>query len=336
VFDDCSDFISPDVRGECNSLPTTDDALNCDDFQTSDEATAFTQLFDSDDTNNLDGDNDGVSCEDELPTAEELEACGPPPGFNTSIPFGCTVVVTANPNVVMCGGQSLITATVRNRAGHVVPGFGFHFATDNGLLIVGPPNDAAAEQALAILQLFPPGSNAGPATLSSSVEVSVGLTRGITIHGAVLVQQQCSSSNTTAGRINLTASAPNVACGGRAFIAGTFKDVNGNPVPDDTDITFLASAGSVADEAVSTAATPTAGSGNKPSVKVKTKGGTANIIYTADGGAKGIVRITAASGASFGYLDLPVCAVVGGVTPPNTGTGVSIRPPNTGDGGVPR
>jgi hypothetical protein len=248
-------------------------------------------------------------------------------------PPACAVVVTANPNVVACGGRSLITASVRDRDGHVIPGYGFHFATDQGLLIAGPPNNAETEQAAAVLQLFPPGSSNPTGSLSSTVVVSVGTTLG-TVQGTVTVQQYCPTSSQVAGNIQLTSSAPNVPCNGRVFLAGTLKDRQGNPVPDGTEITFLASAGSVSKSAIAAGAgaTPSAGSGNNPSVTVTTQGGTANLIYTADGGATGTVVITAASGNEFGYLNLPVCSQVAGVTPPNTGQ--RIVPPSTGDAGL--
>ncbi|HXH20596.1 MAG TPA: hypothetical protein VNN10_01110 [Dehalococcoidia bacterium] len=256
--------------------------------------------------------------------------CGPPPGQATFEALGCTVVVTADPNVIHCHGRSTITASVRNRAGHVVPGFGFHFAVDNGLLTV-VPNTASTEVATAILELF-------PTMPSATVIVSVGRTQPGTVEQEVLghatVQNYCPSSSTTAGLIGLRASSPTVACGGRVFVAATVKDTLGNPVPDGTEITFLASQGSVKDEFVSTSGTPTPG-GSSPSVKVPTRGGVANIIYTADGGAAGIVTITAASGAAFGSIDLSVCpsGTAGvGVRPPNTGA--RITPPSTGDAGL--
>jgi hypothetical protein len=261
------------------------------------------------------------------------DTCFVPGGPLQDKPPACAVVVTANPNVVACGGRSLITASVRDRDGHVIPGYGFHFATDQGLLIAGPPNNAETEQAAAVLQLFPPGSSNPTGSLSSTVVVSVGTTLG-TVQGTVTVQQYCPTSSQVAGNIQLTSSAPNVPCNGRVFLAGTLKDRQGNPVPDGTEITFLASAGSVSKSAIAAGAgaTPSAGSGNNPSVTVTTQGGTANLIYTADGGATGTVVITAASGNEFGYLNLPVCSQVAGVTPPNTGQ--RIVPPSTGDAGL--
>ncbi len=238
------------------------------------------------------------------------------------------VVVTANPNVVLCGGTSLITASVRGPTGHVIPGHGFHFSTDAGLLTVGPPNTADVESAAATLQIF-------PFMTSATVLVSVGTGIG-TIEGQITVQQFCPSPNTTAGGIILSASSNPVACNGRTFIAATLRDVTGNPVPDGTEVNFVASAGSVSaaggTAGLSPSGTPTASS---PSMSATTKGGTLNIVYTADGGASGNVTITAASGASFGSMSLQVCAATAAsVRPPNTGEGFTIRPPNTGDGGL--
>jgi hypothetical protein len=123
------------------------------------------------------------------------------------------------------------------------------------------------------------------------------------------------------------------------FLAATLKDVLGNPVPDGTEITFLASAGSVSTSAVAAGGqrTPTPDSGSSPSVTVTTQGGTANVIYTGDSSATGSVLVTVASGSAFGSITLQVCQAAGTtVRPPNTGTGFRIAPPNTGDGGVAR
>ncbi len=68
-----------------------------------------------------------------------------------------SVVVTADPNVVACGGKSTITASARDPFGHVVVGVGFHFSTDKGNLLVGPPQTAFAEQEQAVLTMPPPG-----------------------------------------------------------------------------------------------------------------------------------------------------------------------------------
>jgi hypothetical protein len=253
--------------------------------------------------------------------------------LNIQVRCFVSVVVTANPNVVECGGRSQITASVRDQYGHVVPGVGFHFATDNGLLIVGPPNTADAEQGAAILQLFPPGSNGGPPgkngsdpTSTSTVTVSVGTLLG-TIEGTVTVQQYCPSSAQTAGAIVLTSSASTLGCGGTAFIGATLKDVKGNPVPDGTEIKFLASSGNVANSVVSDSSGSSSGA-SSPSTTVETKGGTVNVIYTATAGTSGPVTVSAASGASFGNVTLQVNCGAGG-------TSVSgIRPPNTGDAGL--
>ena len=46
--------------------------LDCDDFVSQEQATAFMQSSDPGDTNNLDQDGDGVACEDSLPANREL------------------------------------------------------------------------------------------------------------------------------------------------------------------------------------------------------------------------------------------------------------------------
>jgi len=247
-----------------------------------------------------------------------------------------SVVVTASPNVVTCGGSSLITATVRDKNGHVVPGVGFHFTTNNGSLVVGPPTTAAAEQGTAILTLTAPGSSGGIATDTATVIVSVGVTLGtvekFAVADQVTVQQFCQTSSQTAGTISLRASSPNVPCAGSVFIAATVRDVSGNVVPDDTtQVNFIATSGKITttqSSSGSPAATGTAvpaGAG----ITATTKGGTLNVVYTADLGVAGLVTITAASGASFGSIDLQVC---GGGAP--VAGRIGITPPNTGDGGL--
>ena len=46
--------------------------LDCDDFVSQEQATAFMQSSDPGDANNLDQDGDGVACEDSLPANREL------------------------------------------------------------------------------------------------------------------------------------------------------------------------------------------------------------------------------------------------------------------------
>ncbi len=210
------------------------------------------------------------------------------------------VVVTADPNVVKCGGSSLITAAARDANGHVVDGVGFHFATDTGGLLSGPPNTANAINNSAILTLL-------PGMPSSTVRVSVGTLIG-TVEGTITVQQFC--PQTAPAGIKLTPAANAIACQGSAFIGVTVRDNNGQVPADGTEVTFMATAGSV---------TPATAS---------TRNGALNVTYKADVNTAGTVLITAASGASFGSTTLAAC-VAGG-----TGAEGSIRPPSTGDGGL--
>ncbi len=258
-----------------------------------------------------------------VPTRTPFNTCDTPGRkLSDDDPPACSVVVTANPNVVPCGGVSVITASVRDRYGHVIPGFGFHFSTSAGVLTVGTPSTADAEQAIALLQILPGMSEA-------TVLVSVGLAIG-TVENQVTVQQFCPSYATTTGNIQLKASSTNVPCGGSVFIAATARDVSGNVVPDGTELKFITTSGKVttaqsSSGSAATAATPQPGSGTAAT----TQGGTLNVVYTADSGVAGLVTITAAGGASFGSIDLQVCG--GGATVAGR---IGITPPNTGDGGL--
>lgn len=233
------------------------------------------------------------------------------------------VVVTAEPNVVVCGGVSRITASVRDLAGHPLPGFGYHFYTDHGLLVVGPPRTADASKAEATLTIF-------PGMTAARVFVEVGLLVGgvETWHprltGDVTVQQFCPSHTTAPGVITLKASQPRVHCGGSTFIAATVKDVSNNFVPDGTIINFMANAGTV-----------------EPA-SAETRGGVLNVRYTADANASGVATVTAVGGATFGKIEIILdCAVApattGGGAPPRPvciGDGICIVPPSTGDGSL--
>jgi hypothetical protein len=224
------------------------------------------------------------------------------------------VVVTAQPNVVVCGGTSLISASGRDANGHVIPGLGFHFSVDSGGILVGPPRTADAVQSSAILTILPGMSTA-------TVLVSVGDEIG-DIKGQVTVQQFCPSYQETPGVVTLTASAPRIHCGGTVFVAATVKDVTGNFAPDGMPIEFIANMGTV-----------------NPARAV-TDGGRLNVRYTAPSNA-GIATITAAGGAAFGKIDItvdcPVAPGAPGAAPPQVvciGEGICIIPPSTGNGGL--
>src|SRR5262249_50186782 len=110
---------------------------------------------------------------------------------SVNVQLGCnfiSVVLTADPNVIQCGGTTDITATVRDPEGHVVPGVGFHFTTNEGLLQVGPPNDAAVENASAVLTIFP---GMKEATVYVSVGAVIGDVTRKDLTGYITVQQFC-------------------------------------------------------------------------------------------------------------------------------------------------
>jgi hypothetical protein len=233
----------------------------------------------------------------------------------SQLPF-VAVVVTANPNVIPCGGSSVITATARDINGHVVPGVGFHFATSTGLLTV-QPNHAANEEGIALLTLQPGMPN-------SQVTVSVGELLGTVerndITEKITVQNFCPGqegqhASIAPGQVLLNRSNDNLVCGEQVFIGMKIRDSKGQVPPDGTTVNLLATSGLLE---------PTS---------MTTVNGTANVVYTAPG-ATGEVRITAAAGDAFGYTTLNVrCgAGTGGITPPNTGS--RITPPNTGDAGL--
>lgn len=244
--------------------------------------------------------------------------CGPPA---TSLQ-GLVLVVTANPNVVVCGGTSEITASVRDANGNPVAGFGYHFYVDSGHLVVGPPPTADATQARATLTIFP-GMSA--ATVWAEAGRLVGGIETVLDSDKVTVQQFCPSHATAPGVITLKASQTRVHCGGSTFIAATVKDVTNNFVPDGTVINFMANVGTV---------TP---------ASAETKGGVLNVRYTADQNASGVATITAAGGASFGKIEITLdCAgpaPASNGAPPRPlciGDGICIIPPSTGDSGLRR
>lgn len=244
--------------------------------------------------------------------------------LDPDIPPGVAVVVTADPNVVPCGGgTSAITATLRDRTGRIIEGVGFHFAVEGpgaapGILSVGPPNTASVTAGRAVLTLL-------PEMYEATVIAAVGTTLG-TVQGTVTVKQYCPGSATTPGNIVLTASSPTIGCGGSTFIGARVRDVSGNPARDDTEIRFLATAGSFDPD------------------RTVTRGGALSTVYRAPANVSGAITIQAAGGAAFGsttiQIDCPgapsaLTAGAGIISPPSTGAGGSrITPPNTGGGGL--
>jgi hypothetical protein len=282
------------------------------------------------------------------------EAVGFPDG-TVLIQVRCfvSVVVTANPNVITCGGSTLITASARDDLGHPIPGLGYHFVTNQGLLTVQPYNVAANESAAAVLQLYP-GMDSAVVVVSvgadlgtiekddgklndGSIQNQPNTAAGVA-QGYVTVQQFCPTQSTP-GSVKLTVPATTIACGTSTFVGAIARDDQGGVVPDGTEINFTASAGFIG----KTGSTPPSSPTGPSSVTVNVKGGAANVLFVAPQGS-GTVRITAAGGAYFGTVDLQVNC---GVTAPSTGTGtggtpicigdnVCILPPNTGNAGLKR
>jgi len=244
-----------------------------------------------------------------------------------------SIVLTANPNVIECGGTSILTASARDAAGHVIPGVGFHFATSVGLLVVHP-NNANNEEGIASLTLQPGQGD-------STVIVSVGSHLG-TIERAeaiITVQQFCpgvqvgQNASMAPGTIQLNRSNDNLVCGEQVFIGIKVRDMKGQIPPDGTSVNLLATSGLL-----------------EPTTATL-KDGVANVTYTA-AAINGDVRITAAAGDSYGFTILKVrCATTTGtgsagpapctpigdgvcIAPPNTGGGNRITPPNTGEAGL--
>lgn len=252
---------------------------------------------------------------------------------------GVSVVVTASPNVIECGGTSTITASGRDPNGHVVAGLGFHFATDQGLLVV-QPNNANNENGIATLTLK-------PGMTAATVTVSVGSLLG-TVEQTVTVQQFCPGPNINGsvqpGILDLNASSTEVTCGETIFVGASVHDSKAQIVADNTVVNFLATNGQFlnpdgsyqdgANVALNTLSAPTVN-------------GVLNVKYIV-GAVQGDVKITAASGDKFGQVTLHAtcanpAAATGGATSSSSGgraacipigNNVCITPPNTGDAGL--
>jgi hypothetical protein len=263
-----------------------------------------------------------------------------------SLQSGVSVVVTASPNVIQCGGTSVITATGRDTNGHVVPGLGFHFATDVGLLVVDP-NHAANEDGIATLTLQPGMKDA-------NVTVSVGTLNGTeerTFDAAVItVQQFCPGPNINQsvqpGLVILNASSTEVTCGETVFIGASIKDSKVQVVADNTVVNFTASNGQFLNPDGSFQDNTSVATNT---LSAPTVNGVLNVRFIVGAAAtpQYDVKITAASGDKFGstVLHAKCPTVTGAGTLGAGGTGgtvpcipigdnVCITPPNTGSGGL--
>jgi hypothetical protein len=272
----------------------------------------------------------------------------------TTVGLTCTdenldqvLVVTANPNVIDCTGTTTLTASVRDRNGHVVPGRGFHFVTSAGLLTVSP-NNASNEEGVATLSLRPGDGNATVAVSSGplhgtfeELDGSEDIEDDFVIDETAMVTVIQNCLGTTTGQIRVNSSAQTVACGENVFIGLSVIDEDIQTVVDQTPMTLIASAGGfyggVREDGTQNLL---------PAAQVPTSHGEANTIFYAPLNFHGEVKITAASGDAYGFTKLNVTCVVapatgtgsgtgsanGGAAPPciDIGDGVCITPPNTG------
>ncbi len=280
------------------------------------------------------------------------------------------LAVVATPNVVSCGGTSVITVTARDAAGHIINNVGYHFATDVGKLDVGPPGTALAIDNTAILTVL-------PGMKTTTVTAWIG--DQSSNPGKVTVQQYCKDTDaeaqglttTAPGSIQFTLSAPSVSCGKSIFVGVTVRDKNNQIVPDDTQVSFMADTGTLSSYSGTTSSTPKTNSpsgGDNGSTNSGSFSGTnafqgtpvkgaMNFTFTADPlTTSGYATITAAAGANFGSAKIQItCQTpaepvsrLASLSGPDTTTSavtrlgpctpsgitICIRPPSTGDGGL--
>jgi hypothetical protein len=278
--------------------------------------------------------------------------------------------VVATPNVVPCGGTSVITVTARDAAGHIINNVGYHFATDVGKLDVGPPNTALAIDNTAVLTVL-------PGMKTTTVTAWIG--DQSSNPGKVTVQQYCKDADaetqglttTAPGSIKFTLSSPTVSCGKSIFVGVTVRDKNNQIVPDDTQVSFMTDSGSLSSYSGTTSSVPRPSPSSSDDNGSNSSGafsssnafqgtpvkGALNFTFTADPfTTSGYATITAAAGANFGSTRIqincqtaaepitrltslsgpdsaaPAVARLGPCTP--SGTSICIRPPSTGDAGL--
>ena len=148
------------------------------------------------------------------------------------------ITVTASPNALICGGQTTLTALLRDIAtGAGLPGT-FHFETTAGLIVATSNNTAT-------LALLPAQSQA--TVTASTIGIRPGQTIPEVLTGTVVVLNHCAqqiptgnSSNSVA--IALVASPNVVPCGGTSRITATARDVSGQIIPG-VGFTFSTSTG---------------------------------------------------------------------------------------------
>lgn len=220
------------------------------------------------------------------------------------------IFVTATPNVVPCGGRTLITANVRDVSGNIVPNTVFHFDTDQGLLDPSGINTA-------VLTVYPGMS-------SARVRASAA---GFVTSDILLVQVFCptptslgsnSLGNNSLGTpiaaqpaaatsLTLTANPGAVErCGGTVFVVASIKDASGRPAADGTTVLFIASGGTISTDSATTVA------------------GTATITFTADRTMTGSVKISGQAGAAFASVNIPIACTASEAI--RAGAGTPVRP----------
>ena len=204
--------------------------------------------------------------------------CSPATSSTNSLLF-----VTASPNVVPCGGRTLITANIRDISGNIAPNTVVHFDTDQGLLDPSGPNTA-------VLTVY-------PGMTSARVRASVPTATSGVATSDVLVQVFCptptvqGTPGTAPGAATMTLTANPGAverCGGTVFVLASVKDSTGRPAADGTTVLFIASGGTISTDSATTVA------------------GTATITFTADRTMTGSVKISAQAGAAFASVNIPI------------------------------
>jgi hypothetical protein len=254
--------------------------------------------------------------------------------------------VTADPNVIPCGGTATLTASLQDEFGNIITDAVWHWETDVGYLNVGPPNSAEFWDNVATLQIIP-GMAADNDALDGYDSATVRAytnpsADGEIIEGFVTVQQFClgvHTDHTTApGLITLTASKTNLGCGEAIFVGARVRDGKNQVVPDDTVVSLIASDGGfktqdttqitvegggeaaqVGTQPVFEGAPPTGNANRSITTVAQFNGGTTNGSLNATYVAPpfpGDVVITAAAGDRYSNLTLHVaCTLPPGVAP---------------------
>jgi hypothetical protein len=105
----------PEPTDEPTTEPTDEpgDELNCDDFDTQEEAQAVLDA-DPSDPNRLDADGDGVACED-LPSGGQAGGDGDKPGLPATSGLTALPILLGSAGVLVVGGTLLLVAARRRR-----------------------------------------------------------------------------------------------------------------------------------------------------------------------------------------------------------------------------